>query len=219
MTATTWLPWRVRVARTLDAWSVYLPVVLIGALALASYGLLRLTPDLVEAPAEAPVSSAPDFFMRGFRVQTFEPGGALRSEVNGREARHLPATGGMEIDDARIRQFDPAQGVITQAEARRVVVNDAHTEYLLEGEAVVLREALPGASPRPRLSFRGERLRIVTEPTERIESDRPVEILRGSDRLRADRLVYAGDTRVADLQGRVRAQIVPRSARPAALRP
>jgi len=219
MTTTTWLPWRARLARTLDAWSVYLPVVLIGALAMASYGLLRLTPDAVEAPAEAPVSTAPDFFMRGFRVQTFEPGGALRSEVLGREARHMPATGGMEIDDARIRQIDPAQGVITQAVARRVVVNDGHTEYLLEGEAVVQREALPGAAPRPRLSFRGERLRIVTEPSERIESDRPVEILRGADRLQANRLVYSGDTRVADLQGRVRAQIVPRSARSGALRP
>lgn len=195
-----------------DSVSIYLPVLLMGLLALASYWLLRATPAYVEAPAAQPVSSEPDYFMRRFSVKSFDPDGTLRSEVAGTEARHHPSDDRVEIDNARIRRIDD-QGLITVATARRVTTNGDNTEFLLEGDAQIVREAGTGADgvSRPRLQFNGERLQIFLEP-DRVVSDRPVVLRRGSDRLEAATLDYRDNERVADFTGRVRVQLQPRGS-------
>ncbi len=192
-----------------DTVSIYLPVLLMGLLALASYWLLRATPAYVEAPAAQPVSSEPDYFMRRFSVKSFGPEGTLRSEVAGTEARHHPSDDRVEIDNARIRRIDD-QGLVTVATARRVITNGDNTEFLLEGDAQIVREAGTGSDgvSRPRLQFNGERLTIFLEP-DRVVSDRPVVLRRGSDRLEAATLDYRDNERVADFTGRVRVQLQP----------
>lgn len=192
-----------------DTVSIYLPVLLMGLLALASYWLLRATPAFVEAPAAQPVSQEPDYFMRRFSVKSFDPDGTLRSEVAGTEARHHPSDDRVEIDNARIRRIDD-QGLVTVATARRVTTNSDNTEFLLEGNAQVLREAATGLDgvARPRLQFNGERLKIFVKP-DRVVSDRPVVLRRGNDRLEAATLDYRDDERVADFTGRVRVELQP----------
>ena len=59
------------------------------------------------------------------------------------------------------------------------------------------------------LAFRGEFLHIYTAP-ERVVSDQPVTLLRGTDRLQADTLNYVGDERVANFKGRVKVRMEPR---------
>lgn len=193
--------------RLWDQVSIYLPVLLMGLLALASYWLLRATPAAPEPTPERPVTHQPDYFMRRFSVKQFDATGALRTEVFGAEARHHPDTDTTEIDSARIRSVG-VSGQLTSATARRIVSNAAQSEFTLDGDAVVIREpARPGqADAAPRLEFRGEYLQIFTAP-ERVLSDRPVLLVRGNDRLTADTLDYRGDERVAVLSGRVRAQL------------
>jgi len=189
-----------------DQLSIYLPVLLMGLLALASYWLLRATPDAPEPRPARALSDEPDYRMTRFSVKVFDASGALKSEVFGAEARHIPRTDNTEIDNARIRTVGPA-GQVTTATAQRIVSNADQTAFTLAGDAVVIREA---AGTVPRLEFRGEFIEVSTAP-ERVFSDRPVLLLRGNDRLAADALDYqGGDVRVAVLTGRVRATLSPR---------
>lgn len=194
-----------------DQVSIYLPVLLMGLLALASYWLLRATPEVPAPVAERPVTHQPDYFMRRFSVKVFDAKGVLKTEVFGAEVRHHPDTDTTEIDNARIRSYN-AQGQFTIATARRVISNSNHTEFMLEGDAVVIREASPQASGQtlPRLEFRGEVLKVFTDP-ERVVSDQPVLLVRGNDRMSADSLDYrGGDERLAVFTGRVKSQLAPR---------
>src|SRR5690606_1684547 len=82
----------------LDRASLYLPIILMGALALGTYWLVRNAPRLVQPAAkEAPVHE-PDFFMRDFTVKNFLGTGQLRSEMTGTEGRHYPDTDTLEVD-------------------------------------------------------------------------------------------------------------------------
>jgi lipopolysaccharide export system protein LptC len=199
-----------RVWRIWDQVSIYLPVLLMGVLALGSYWLLRLTPQPEPAAVQTPVGSDPDYYMRRFSVKVFNADGSLRTEVFGAEARHYPDTGRMEIDTARIRSYSEARQ-LTVATAKRITSNAEHTEFTLEGNAVVVRQAGRNAAGKatPRMEFHGEYLKVYT-PRDSVFSDRPVEIIRGSDRITADQLLYRGDRQAAALSGRVRMQLQPR---------
>ena len=206
MSASTAVPWGRQLRRGWDRLSIYLPVVLMGLLALGSYWLLRATPEPVLPVAERPPQHEPDYFMRGFAVRSFAPDGSLRSEVRGTEARHYPDTNSTEIDQARIRSQQPGSP-LTTATAQRVTSNADQTEFVLRGNAVVVREAA-GAN-RPRLTFRGEHLQVLTD-TRRVLSDKPVLLLRGRDQIQANSLDFQDNTGVALLQGRVVATLQAR---------
>lgn len=195
-----------------DRASIYLPVLLMGLLALGSYWLLRATPKAPEPGEPNPVSAEPDYFMRRFSVRSFDTFGNLRSEVLGDEARHHPDDDRVEIDNARLRELAET-GATTSATALRVTTNSDNTRFLLEGNAVVVREGGRDAQgePLPRLQFRGEVLQVELKPAERIQSDQPVELIRDGDRLSAQRMDYDGETRVALFSGRVRVQLQPRN--------
>jgi lipopolysaccharide export system protein LptC len=199
-----------RKRQLVDRLSIYLPVLLMGLLALASYWLLRSTPaaDLPVPPKQ--VSGEPDYFMRRFSVKAFDAQGELKTRVSGTEARHFPASDKVEIDMARIRHIGD-KGLPTLASARLVTTNGDNTEFVLEGDAVVVREAGTDADgqAQPRLEFQGEFLHVYLEP-DRIVSDRPVTLLRGNDRLVADTLDYTGEDQVALFKGRVKVQLAPR---------
>ncbi len=206
MSASTAVPWGRQLRRGWDRLSIYLPVVLMGLLALGSYWLLRATPEPVLPVAERPPQHEPDYFMRGFAVRSFAPDGSLRSEVRGTEARHYPDTNSTEIDQARIRSQQPGSP-LTTATAQRVTSNADQTEFVLRGNAVVVREAA-GAN-RPRLTFQGEHLQVLTD-TRRVLSDKPVLLLRGRDQIQANSLDFQDNTGVALLQGRVVATLQAR---------
>lgn len=192
--------------------SIYLPVMLMGLLALASYWLLRITPAPAQPEPERPVTENPDFFMRGFAVKAFDERGRIKSEVRGTEGRHYPHNETLVIDNARIRAVSD-KGLVSSATANQITSNDESTDFLLEGDAVVVRQAGRDANGRliPRVEFHGPVLRVLTEPKERILSDQPVLLIRGNDQITADTLDYTGDeARVADLEGRVNATFAPK---------
>lgn len=196
-------------ARAADRLSIYLPVLLMGGLALGSYWLVRNAP-VPDAPVpDRPPVHEPDYFMRDFAVRTFTPEGRLLNELRGREVRHYPDTRTLEVDQARVRAYNP-QGRLTTASTDRLSSNADQTVYRLQGQVRVVREAHHWADGvQPRLEFLGEALTVDVEG-DRIASDQPVEMLRGPDRITADRLRYDDRQRQADLQGRVRATLAPR---------
>lgn len=192
-----------------DRLTLYLPVLLMGVLAMATYWLVRSTPTTSTPEAAAAPQHQPDYFMRKFGVKTFDATGRLKSELAGDEARHFPDTDRLEIDQVHIRSFNE-QGRLTTATARQALTNGDASEVQLIGHAKVVREATidQNGQMQPSLTFTGEFLHAFMN-TERVKSHKPVELTRGKDRFTADSMEFDNLERVMLMTGRVRGQLVP----------
>jgi lipopolysaccharide export system protein LptC len=189
---------------------LYLPVLVMGVLALGTYWLVRSTPVMESAAPERTRGHEPDYFMQGFHVKSFASSGKLRSEVMGAVARHYPDTRWLEIDAISIRSLD-AQGRLTTATAHRGLANEDGSEVQLFGNAVVVREALAAAAGKPaqpRAEYRGEFLHAFID-TEQLTSHKPVELRRGEDTFTADRMEFDNVRQFISLSGRVRGTLTP----------
>ena len=195
--------------RAWDRLSIYLPLMLMGLLALGTYWLVRSTPALEAEAEQQPVRQEPDYQMERFSIKTFGPDGRLKTEVYGEQARHYPHTDILEIDRVRIRSYNQ-RGFLTVATAKRALANNDATEVQLIGDAQVVREATVDRSGTvlPRVSFSGEFLHAFLDD-ERIKSHKPVELMRGGDRITADHLDYSNYDQVMELRGRVRGTLLP----------
>jgi lipopolysaccharide export system protein LptC len=156
--------------------------------------------------------------MREFVIKNFLPNGDLRSELHGVEGRHYPDTDTIEIDKVRMRTVSP-EGLVTRGSADRGLSNSDGSEVQLFGNAIVIRDPSvgPNGKPAPRLEFRGEFLHAYVD-TERVTSNKPVTLIRGTDQFTGDTLDYDNLSGVANLNGRVRGVLIP-SAAPAAPAP
>ncbi|MFT3813173.1 MAG: LPS export ABC transporter periplasmic protein LptC [Acidovorax sp.] len=195
--------------RLWDRVSLYLPVLLMGLLALGSFWLVRNAPKLQTPQAERPARHEPDYYMKDFSVKTFDGTGRLQSDVQGTLARHYPDTDTLEIDQPHMRSISP-EGRITVATANRGLSNADGSEVQLFGNAVVTR--LPMKSPSgamlPQLRFEGEFLHAWTQD-ERVRSHLPVVLTRGADRFTADSMDYDNMEQIAHLKGRVHGLLIP----------
>jgi lipopolysaccharide export system protein LptC len=199
--------------RAWDRLTIYLPVILMGLLALGTYWLARNTPVFSQSPAQRAERHEPDYFLRGFSVKNFDPEGRLKNEILGTEARHFPDTDTTEIDQPRIRSYSD-KGALTIATARRAISNADGSQVQLIGNAVVTREGKDAQGQEvPRLEIRGEFLQAFMDE-ERVKSDRRVTMTRGRDVFEADQLDYDNLGRVLQLQGRVRGVLQPRATAP-----
>ena len=189
--------------------SLYLPVFLMGVLALGTYWLVRSTPQLMQAAPAAPARHEPDYFLKNFAVRTFDDAGRLKNEVFGADARHFPDTDTLEIDDVRIRSFDEG-GRLTTATAKRALTNGDASEVELFGNARIIRESVQVKAGKdlPRLEFRGEYLHADMK-NERIKSNKPVELSRGRDTFSADAMNFDNNAQVMQLDGRVKGTLMP----------
>ncbi|MDM0021535.1 LPS export ABC transporter periplasmic protein LptC [Variovorax saccharolyticus] len=192
-----------------DRLTIYLPIILTAVLALGTYWLVRNAPEMLAPQAQEAPTHEPDYFMRNFSVKNFLPNGDLRTEVFGKEGRHYPDTDTLEVDQVRWRSISP-EGLVTHGSADRGVSNGDGTEIQLFGNAIVIRDAAksPTGTPLPRLEFRGEFLHAYLD-TERVKSDKPVTLIRGSDQFTSDSMDYDSLSGVANLKGRVRGLLMP----------
>lgn len=189
--------------------SLYLPVLLMGVLALGTYWLVRSTPQLMAAAPAAPVRHEPDYFLKNFAVRTFDEAGRLKNEIFGADARHFPDTDTLEVDEVRIRSFDES-GRLSTATAKRALTNGDASEVELFGNARIIREPVQVKLGKdlPRLEFRGEYLHADMK-NERIESNKPVELSRGRDTFTADTMTFDNAAQVMQLHGRVKGTLMP----------
>ena len=202
--------WGLRLRRTWDRMSVYLPIVLMGLMAMSTYWLVRNTPVAGESELEAAPRHVPDYFMRDFAVRVFGADGKLKSEILGIEGRHFPDTDTLEIDRPRIRILG-ADGRLTTATAQRGLINSDGSEAQLFERAVVVRETSKNAQGQitPRSEMQSDFLHLFAN-TEQVRSHLPVVLLRGGgDRFTADAMSYDNLDRVMHLKGRVRGTLLP----------
>jgi lipopolysaccharide export system protein LptC len=201
--------------RTLALWdrfSLYLPVLMMGLLALGTYWLVRNSP-VFNAPAVAKEAMhESDYFMRKFTLKSFDDAGLLKSEVYGVEARHYPDTDTLEIDQPRIRTINP-EGRLVTSTGNRALSNGDGSEVQLIGNAHVVQEATRDVNGKElsKLEFRGEFLHAYVND-ERVKSHLPVVLTRGGDQFTGDTFAYDSISGIADLKGRVHGLMMPRNA-------
>lgn len=202
-------PWR-RALRVWDRISIYLPVVLMGVLALGTYWLVRNAPVFGTPEAAKSVRHDVDYFMRKFTIKSFGETGQLKSEIYGIEGRHYADTDTLEIDRPRVRSISP-EGRLMTSTGDRALTNGDVSEVQLMGNARVVREAALDANGNVllRMEFQGEFLHAYVNE-ERVKSHKPVVLTRGGDQFTGDTFAYDNMSGVADLKGRVRGVLVPR---------
>lgn len=198
--------------RLWDRMAMYMPLLLMGALALGTYWLVRNTPGVNAPGAAPPVRHEVDYFMHNFTLKAFDDAGKLKSEIHGSQAQHFSDTDILEIDQVRMRSISP-DGLVTTATATRAYANSDGSQVQLSGNARVVREASRGADGRevPRLEFRGEFLHVFLNE-ERVQSHLPVVLIRGADQFSGNAFSYNDLDRVAVLTGRVQGVLMPRTA-------
>ena len=210
-TATAQLSLLMRARRAFDRVAVYLPLILMGCMAMTTYWLVRNAPSAGEAELEADPRHVPDYFMRNFSVKVFGADGKLKSEMVGIEGRHYPDTDTLEIDQPHIRIINP-EGRLTTAVAKRGLINSDGSEAQLFEKAVVVREATTNAQgvAIPRTELQSEFLHLFAN-TEEVRSHLPVVLVRGAgDRFTGDGMDYDNLDRVMQLNGRVHGTLMPR---------
>jgi lipopolysaccharide export system protein LptC len=192
-----------------DRATIYLPILLMGLMALGTWWLARNTPVVGVSEPERPALHEPDYFMRDFSVRSYDAQGTLKSDMRGESATHFADTEVLEIENARIRTHSK-EGRLTIATANRAFSNGDGSEVQLVGNAIIVREAGTDAKgqPIPRMEFHGEFLHAFAN-TEQIKSHKPVLVKRGADMFTADAMTYDNLERVAELQGKVNVVLVP----------
>ena len=203
---TVWL----QIRRLADHLAIYLPVLLMGALALGSYWLVRNAPVAQVSAADKPLNHEADYFLRKFSVKTFTPQGKLKNELFGGQARHFADTDTIEIDNIRIHNYNEAGRLTTVTSANRAISNGDNSEIQLFGKAISVREAALDADGvmQPKMEFKGEFLHTFVNE-ERLKSHLPIVIRRGNSEFNAETLDYSHLDRVINLQGRVKAVLQP----------
>ena len=198
------MPWHLRVREVLSA---YLPLLLMGVLALGTWWLLKNSPRTA-APDEARAASKdPDYSMSQFALERFDATGRLKLRIDGAQMRHFPANDRIEIEGAVIRAIAP-DGRVTLAHAQRAIGNGDGSEVQLLGGAEVSSTDTAGAP----LVMRGEFLHAFLL-VERVRSHLPVEVQVGGTELRAAGLDYDHPARRLELKGPLRAVLAPRATR------
>lgn len=187
--------------------SLYLPVLLMGMLALGTWWLVRNAPKPLAITTERAVAHEPDYYMKDFSIKNYDPAGRLTSHLQGTQARHYPDTDTMEIDNPRMVSVAP-DGRMTHGKANRALTNGDGSEVQLFGNAVVTREAFTPAGQKslPAMQFEGEFLHAWPNE-ERVQSNKPVTLTRGTDRFTGDSLNYNNLDQILQLNGRVRGVI------------
>ncbi|WP_157271161.1 LPS export ABC transporter periplasmic protein LptC [Azohydromonas aeria] len=195
------LPWTLRLREMVLS---YLPLLLMALLALATWWLVKNTPGAPATSQERVLRHEPDYLMQGFRLQRFAATGELRMEIEGTQMRHYPDTDTFEIDEVRLRSLGE-DGSVLRATARRALSDGKGTQVQLLGAAQVVREAPDGGAP---VQVRSEFLRVFTEE-QRVQTDQPVQVLQGSNDIRAAGVDYDHRSGVARYQGPARARFDP----------
>jgi lipopolysaccharide export system protein LptC len=198
------------IRRLADQLAIYLPILMMGALALGSYWLVRNAPVPQVNAADKPLNHEADYFLTKFSVKTFTPQGKLKNELFGGQARHFADTDTIEVDNVRIHNYNESGRLTTVTSANRAISNGDNSEVQLYGKAISVREAAVDANgvTQPKMEFKGEFLHAFVNE-ERLKSHLPVTIRRGSSEFSADSLDYNNLDRVVSLQGRVKVVFQP----------
>jgi lipopolysaccharide export system protein LptC len=182
----------------------YLPLLMMVALAGATWWLVKVSPAAPEQRQPGAMRHDADYTLAHFSSQRYDASGRLAVQIEGEQLRHYPDTDELEIDSVKLIAQAP-DGRITTATARHAVVAGDGSEARLEGDARVLSQG-PGSEPA--VSLEGQRL-VARLKERRVSTDQPVRVRQGASEFSADGLDYDDNTRQLRLHGKLRASMQP----------
>lgn len=186
------------------ALGTYLPLLMMVALALATWWLVKISPPAPEQRKPSAVRHDADYQLARFSMQRFDANGRLAVLIEGEQLRHYPDTDELEIDTVRITATAP-DGRVTRATARHAVAAGDGSEARLEGDARIVSQ---GPGDEPPVEIEGQRL--LAQLQQRVFStDQPVRVRQGASEFSAAALRYDDTTRQLVLTGRLHAQLTP----------
>jgi lipopolysaccharide export system protein LptC len=193
------MPWHLRLREMLSS---YLPLLLMGALAMGTWWLVKNTPG-PPAPRSADTArGVPDYTMQRFVVHRYAADGRVTARLEGRELRHFPEDDRLEVDELLLQAYAP-DGRVTTATARRAVSNGAASELQLRGGAEVVGADADGTP----VTLRSEFLHAFVD-TQIVRTDQPVRVEHGKSVLQAGGVRYDGQRRRLEFDGPVQASLV-----------
>jgi lipopolysaccharide export system protein LptC len=207
------IDWRqLRLGQRMQAW---LPVWLLGALALFSYWLVENSPILNATEPDRPASIKPNAYFYNFRLIGYGRDGKWEMQMNGQRASHREDLQHYDIDAPKMLKRSPESGVLTQVSAQRGQINESGTVARLFEQAVVYRprqKAADGTVSKP-LEIRSEYL-LLDDERHALQTDRPVVITQDQDQFRAEHMLALQQDGKLTLDGHVRGTLMPRANTP-----
>lgn len=195
--------WRM-VRQGVDRLTLYLPLLAMGLLAMASWWLVRSVPELWGDAPDKQVRQDPDYHLEQFSTQVFNAQGQRIRTVSGDKARHYPDSDELHIDAVRVSVVNE-EGVEIKASALRGIASRNGERVTLLGQVHVVR---PAHGQTPKIELRGERL-LALQKEEKLLADLPVQIWRDRDQFEANSLDFDMKTGQYQLGGRVKATLQP----------
>lgn len=197
--------------RVFETVSTYLPLLLMGLLAMGTWWLVKNTPMPEPEAQAAPLRHEPDYTMHRFTLRRFAANGPLRAQIDGDTLRHYPDNDTVEIDNVRMRSIGET-GAVTRATALRALSNGDGSEVQLTGTARVERDA---TADQEAVTFTSEFLHAFLN-TEQVRSHLPMTLERGGTRISGDSFDYDNLSRVVAVKGHVSASFPPANPPPKA---
>jgi len=193
--------WRVH----LEAALAWLPMALLVMLLCVSVWLVRKAPQALMPGFGVPPSHEPDYFARSFTLKVYSLDGQLKSFLQGESSVHYPDTLTNLVEKPVVYAVSHS-GRLTTAVAKRSLSNEDGSEIQLIGEAVVHKEG--AGTLDPPITLRSEFIHLFAN-TDSVLTYAPVKIERGENRFSANDLKADNLNQHFQLQGRVKAVLVP----------
>jgi lipopolysaccharide export system protein LptC len=191
------------VRRFLDHLALYLPAVLMALFALGSWWLVRSLPSILAEPKTKQVRHEPDYFLEEFSVKSFDSAGRLVRQMSGTHAQHYPDTDMLDIQTVVMRGENKEGQAVTARADRALATGDGNLVTLKGNVQFTQPASIENGKQKPALEVRSQEITAYVKE-ERMISDVPVEIRRGSDLFTADRMQLNSKTGEYELMGKVR---------------
>lgn len=198
-----------RLRRTLDRLTIYLPLILFGLLALGSWWLVRSMPELLPPGIDRQLRQDPDYQLEKFTVKSFDASGRMTREISGQSATHFPARQELHIQDIRLFAENEV-GTRIEAQAQQGVSLEKEQQVNLSGNVVVVRLA---DTQGPRMVMKSQTVTALVDE-DRLVSNTPVEIVRGGDVVTAQSMDFDARNGQYKLQGQVKSTLAPGTRKP-----
>jgi len=185
-----------------DRLTMLIAILLLAAVTATSFWYSRVLRRPPAAERAAP--GTPDFVVDRLVLTQFDEAGRAKHKLFAERLTHFAENDDIELASPRLVSLRPDRPQI-EARAQRGRVENAGERVHLRG-SVLLTRAADGEQPPLRLA--SEYL-LALPDEDRYSTDRPVELERGPDRMRADSLELDNIARTTRLAGNVRTELAP----------
>lgn len=189
--------------RALDRVAAGISVALLTALGLFTFYLSQVAEsENQRTVSTAPASNRPDYFVDRMAVLSMTPEGAPSYRLEARRLEHFASSDIAAFEAPIMVSLDPQRPRVTVTALRGELL-DRGDEVRLSGEVHLTRE---GSAERAPMTVRTE-YAIVYPNTDRVVTDRPVEVIQGDRQLNGTGMLLDHRSRQLQVDSAVRVVI------------